>query len=347
MLESTPQLCLQLYILLSTLKPSWTATFSMATSAIALSLPSIEKFLDSRHNNDEVKKMLVYYPIFLLNSIFKVAALSLIFVFFQIMSLLIFLPIALLNMVIGGQIRGRHFLLNEKSYDLSQQAMEMIMSFFTLTNLQSTRVAGLYRLRNIYMCFVSKSIILVTIVAICTIDPTGVSIPGLTGDTIWANLPIVENIFYLDLAVGLTLGCGMVSLIVDMLYNKLGYGAVFHEYWNEFTSLAREEAKKNRIANRALRKEIRRKRKKCVCCGIVCCWRSHQLKEDFDENVTVQLESLELNESRSKDIQHEQQTDGNNSQTLEMPEELWRTSPHLQLMKSTREYEHFVLKIGL
>ena len=58
------------------------------------------------------------------------------------------------------------------------------------------------------------------------------------------------------------------------------------------------------------------------------------MKEDFDENVTVQLESLELNESRSKDIQHEQQTDGNNSQTLEMPEELWRTSPHLQLMKS-------------
>ena len=69
MLESTPQLCLQLYILLSTLKPSWAATFSMATSAIALSLPSIEKFLDSRHNNDEVKKMLptkvIDYKIFI------------------------------------------------------------------------------------------------------------------------------------------------------------------------------------------------------------------------------------------------------------------------------------------
>ena len=65
-----------------------------------------------------------------------------------------------------------------------------------------------------------------------------------------------------------------------------------------------------------------------MCCGIVCCWRSHQLKEDFDENVTVQLESLELNESRSKAEQHEQQTDGNNSQTLELPDELLGNTEH-------------------
>ena len=53
------------------------------------------------------------------------------------------------------------------------------------------------------------------------------------------------------------------------------------------------------------------------------------MKEDFDENVTVQLESLELNESRSKATQHEQQPDGNSSQTLELPEELSGNTEHV------------------
>ena len=138
------------------------------------------------------------------------------------------------------------------------------------------------------MCFVSKSIILIYIVVICTTDPTGESYPGIAGDTIWANLPIVVDIFYLHLTVVLTLGCGMASLIVDMFYNKHGYRAVFHEYWDEFTSIP------------------------CVCCGIMWCCRSHQLKEEDGENVSIQLES--------KAVQHEQQADGNNSQTLELPE---------------------------
>ena len=43
------------------------------------------------------------------------------------------------------------------------------------------------------------------------------------------------------------------------------------------------------------------------------------MKEDDDENVSIQLE---LYESRSKAPQHEQQTDVNNSQTLELPDEL-------------------------
>merc|ERR1711923_664052 len=38
MFECTPQLCLQLYILLSTLKPSWATTLSMATSELTLLL---------------------------------------------------------------------------------------------------------------------------------------------------------------------------------------------------------------------------------------------------------------------------------------------------------------------
>ena len=59
------------------------------------------------------------------------------------------------------------------------------------------------------------------------------------------------------------------------------------------------------------------------------------MKDDYDENVTVQLEPLELyDESRSKVIQHEQKTDGNNSQTLELPEELLGNTEHVSDLTS-------------
>ena len=44
-LESTPQLCLQLYVILLTMDPRPSQIFSMTTSALSLSLANIDKFL--------------------------------------------------------------------------------------------------------------------------------------------------------------------------------------------------------------------------------------------------------------------------------------------------------------
>ena len=44
-LESTPQLCLQVYVILLTMDPRGSQIFSMATSALSLSLANIDKFL--------------------------------------------------------------------------------------------------------------------------------------------------------------------------------------------------------------------------------------------------------------------------------------------------------------
>ena len=183
MYESTPQLCFQLYILLSSLKPSWTASISMITSALSLSVPNIEKFLHSRGKVD-IWNILKYLPIFFFNSIFKVASLSIIFVFFKVLSLAFFPLHVILNIMFGARMKRNHFLLNETSNDLNQQGCEVLLSCFTTTNLQHTRVAGLYRLQNTYLCLVTKSLILITIAAICNIAPDTVTVPSITGGII-------------------------------------------------------------------------------------------------------------------------------------------------------------------
>ena len=270
MYESTPQLCFQLYILLSSLQPSWTASLSMITSALSLSVPNIEKFLHSRGKVD-IWNILKYLPIFFFNSIFKVASLSIIFVFFKILSLAFFPLHVILNIMFGARMKRNHFLLNETSNDLNQQGCEVLLSCFTITNLQHTRVAGLYRLQNTFLCLLTKSLILITIAAICNIAPDTVTVPSITGDIVWAELPIVQDIFLLNLMVGLTLACGLLSLVLDMVYNKFEYGAVFNEHWDEFTSLTKDEALKNRKAHSQRRKEWKAASTKCFCCGMMWC----------------------------------------------------------------------------
>merc|ERR1719471_2127875 len=53
-LESTPQYCLQLYIVLKTWEASWSQILSITTSALSLSLANLDKFLINNIEDGEL-----------------------------------------------------------------------------------------------------------------------------------------------------------------------------------------------------------------------------------------------------------------------------------------------------
>ena len=82
------------------------------------------------------------------------------------------------------------------------------------------------------------SLFLTVIVLICNIRPALVTIPGVSGDIIWADLKIVQNITYLNSIVGSTIVVGPLAFVVDYFLYK-NQGRVIHEDLEKFENPVR------------------------------------------------------------------------------------------------------------
>ena len=68
-----------------------------------------------------------------------------------------------------------------------------------------------------YYIFTVHILLLAAVLIICNVNPGMVVIPGaVSGDIVWAQLPIVRDISFLNLTIALTITGGFLSLLLDL-----------------------------------------------------------------------------------------------------------------------------------
>ena len=197
LLEATPQLCLQLYIIFTrldrTISPSqW---FVMASALLAMSHPKIEDYLLEKGKPATLTTVLSYLPLFLLANIFKVLAISLVFVFFSF-----FWTIILFFMI---------------SY-IYNYFMKLIIDKTSWVNNHPGAVK--------YLCYQIFYIVILLIILILNNVYPGVQIfdPLHWDFIIWKKLPIVES--YSNPIILVTISVSFFSIFLDYVYSCFGCG---------------------------------------------------------------------------------------------------------------------------
>ena len=236
LLEATPQLCLQLFIILRTMNPSWKQNYSIVTSALSIAISNVDQYLETRGqelgpNKATSKCFLVVFP----QSFFRVISVSIFVVFFDAITPLIIVGFMIVWAVLAQTVS---YCFNKEEWQrlefrtflklvLRPQFIESyLLSFITITNIDLTGQATLLRLLSTYYIFTAYTISLTVIVTICNINPdlASVAIHGttngekwVTNDIVWSELELVKNIFNLNLITGITISTGLVSVLLDLL----------------------------------------------------------------------------------------------------------------------------------
>ena len=224
-LEATPQLILQLYIVMTKFNATGAQWLSITTSALSFCIGNLELYLDAREKSG-LKNIAIYFPLFFMTSIFKVMSLAIFATFFQLWSILgifviegwIIYPI-LRRYKYDGDRRVKNY-----NFNLQWLTFSPLLKFG-----YSTRAITL----NTYAFFIFYTMFLIVIALICNISPVSVTIPGLSGGISWADLEIVRHITYINIIVGATIGIGALAFVVDyFLYENSG--RVIHEDFEKF-----------------------------------------------------------------------------------------------------------------
>lgn len=247
-LEAAPQLGVQIYIALLTMKPSLNQKLSILTSAATISLPIIETYVSARGMDFGFKSIIQNVLVFVPASLFKVASVSIIGVFLNGWAIPLFIGVIILvlfcllsiekftDLGMGlrdlGLSRGGLSLTQSSSMVTlvssvrKHQLIECIfLSWMTLTNLGKSKRARVYRLVSTFLITAIFSVILTVFLIICN---TSVSdgytyrmyLFHETGITwAWSELPFVnlQNGLYLNLTLGLTICLGWVSFLLDLV----------------------------------------------------------------------------------------------------------------------------------
>ena len=121
--------------------------------------------------------------------------------------------------------------------DLQRQRVECyFLSWFTITNLESSKTATMFRLASSYLNLLIDSGILIAIAVICFKNPD-IIIPGFSGiegdEIVWKDLPLFPHI---NLVVGLVIISGVLSICLDLLLAGTWseYKPIFCEGWKYF-----------------------------------------------------------------------------------------------------------------
>ena len=213
--ESTPQLILQLYIILQNWSTySITQWFSIATSSMSLCLANLDKYLINI-NKTGFKNFVKYFPLIFLNSIFKVLSLVIIIVTIRgWSSLFIFLQLFL------------SFMINWKTQTSNVESDTL--GWLTITNLENKLNATKIRMVSIYYNVVVYSVVLLIILFVANTVPENVYI--YVHGFYWSDLELIQNIEVLNSLVGVTIAIEIISLLLDRIYGYFGMDMVFHQY---------------------------------------------------------------------------------------------------------------------
>ena len=159
-LEATPQFGLQLYVVLTTLKLKPLTIFSIATSALSLSLPNIEKYVTARSQEYGFRTILTNIPVFLTFSLFKVLSVTIVWRFFNAISFgLIFIEIMLVAIFMG--IFKICFNLEKKWFIRGLESV--FLGWLTMTNQENSKGAAFARFVSSMVALIFKSLTLVFI----------------------------------------------------------------------------------------------------------------------------------------------------------------------------------------
>ena len=268
-LEATPQYCLQLYIILHTLDPTWTQWFALITSLISLSIPTIQKYHSQQKTELNFKEesptvlvkkvsetFLLPSLVIFLNTLGKILCVTIIAVFFQFNIFAFGLYIGPLFVLLT--LSGPLYSLN-KEEDFNQQLLEAIfLGFISQSNLNRSRSAKVVRLVLFYFTLTYYSILMMTIMVICNVNPNFISIDnfiaiamlrlwqdfGIRG-IIWKDLILVQHLPLLNTVCGTAIGCLVISCMLDVLYQNISDdGGVYHAPWREFSNPQFEKLQK-------------------------------------------------------------------------------------------------------
>ena len=225
-LEAAPQFCLQLYVVLSTWNASWSQLSSITTSVLTLSLANLDKFLVQNRNielglNIDSAK---YFPIMFLNSTFRIMTISLVAIIFQTNSIYV-IAVGWSMEIIISLIFFKcavSFDKMEKEKEWQSQYIESMLSFYTMTNLDNTKSARFFRKLSTFYYVIFYSLTLGSMALIQFFAETlEKDYPELV-DRINGKIPH-QSIF-----LSATGGIGLLGLVIDWIYARVGWGAVFH-----------------------------------------------------------------------------------------------------------------------
>ena len=168
-LEAAPQMILQLYVVLVSMKPSENQFFSIITSAATLSLPNIEQFISARSGTFGFQLVIKNIFVFLPASLFKVLAISIICLYFTGWIMLVILCIVILLSVCILLVNRCYEWEVSKDLQLSLECI--LLSWLTLTSLGKDKRATIYRLWSTLITTFIYILILTAILVICNVDP--------------------------------------------------------------------------------------------------------------------------------------------------------------------------------
>ena len=212
-LEAAPQLILQLSVAMITMDPTLQQIFSIITSVLTLSLPSIESYVTARGTEFGFVSIIKNIAVFLPASIFKILSISIIGLFFGPFTFVFLFGFVALYWLL--LLYFRVFLYN-KMRDFMQSEY-VALHFLTLGSLGVSESDAVLRSWLTLLFTIIYTIILSAILVVCYVDPDMGSINLPTLGLIWSDLEIVKEPFFFNLILCSTISLGWIALILDIL----------------------------------------------------------------------------------------------------------------------------------
>ena len=218
--EALPQFGLQLFIVLLRFQaPNHEQLRSILSSLASLGIAHINKYIDNHMEKGmklEIKiwNLTKYFPIFFLNSTFRVMSATLTVLFFRSFSLIIlFLYCSSLKMFLNLYGRSKK-VVYEKEFK-RQKVESICQSFVTNTNLENTAISKYCRKATFYFNLLFHLLLLLLIFLMTKFVPENVAFYG--------NIPLAKDKHSM-LVFGVISVVGLLSLLLDLIYSCFNNG---------------------------------------------------------------------------------------------------------------------------
>ena len=224
LLEATPQLCLQLYILFdrSDRRPNLVQLISIISSSLALCLPATERYLTEKTGKEaQMLEQILYFPLFCTVTIFRVTSISLLIIFFSCVWTLLFLLLnSLLLSFLFRKLEMRS--LGGSCSGVASAREGVTNAMVRVTNLEASQVSCWWR-RSTFLYYLGLyTFLLTTILLLCNLYPGNwVWAPEKLDYVQWEQLQIFK---YVNYVIPATLTSGLLSLLMDFFYSCFGLG---------------------------------------------------------------------------------------------------------------------------
>ena len=218
--EALPQFGLQLFIVLLRFQaPNHEQLVSILSSLASISLAHINKYIDTHVKKGKKLAIIKYFPIFFLNSTFRVTAATITVLFFRSFSLVIlFVYSSSLKMILNLYGRSKK-VVHKKEF--SRQLMESIcQSFVTNTNLENSATSKYCRKVTFYFNLFFHILQLLLIFLMTKFVQEDKNVP------FWGNIPLTED-KHTVLVFGVITAVGILSAVLDLFYYYFDSGVFY------------------------------------------------------------------------------------------------------------------------